>query len=76
MTLSLKELKPGQKGKILAVKSEGEFGQRIASMGITPGTMVEVERVAPLGDPIDVKVKGYRLSLRKQEASGITIELQ
>lgn len=76
MTIPLRELKPGQKGKILAVKSKGELGKRIASMGITPGAMVEVKRVAPLGDPIDIKVKGYHLSLRKEEAGGITVELQ
>jgi DtxR family Mn-dependent transcriptional regulator len=75
MTIPLKELKPGQKGKILAVKSGGELGKRIADMGITPGAIVEVKRVAPLGDPIDVKVKGYHLSLRKDEATGITVEL-
>jgi Fe2+ transport system protein FeoA len=44
-------------------------------MGVTPGTVVEVERVAPLGDPIDIKVKGYHLSLRKEEAEGIEVEL-
>jgi DtxR family Mn-dependent transcriptional regulator len=76
MRVPLKDLKPGQKGKILAVKSEGELGKRIADMGITPGAMVEVKRVAPLGDPIDVKVKGYHLSLRREEATGITVELQ
>ena len=43
-------------------------------MGVTPGAVVEVERVAPLGDPIDIKVKGYHLSLRKDEAAGIEIE--
>ncbi|AEB08224.1 metal-dependent transcriptional regulator [Desulfobacca acetoxidans] len=75
MTLPLRELKPGQKGKILAVKNEGDLGKRIADMGITPGTLVEVERVAPLGDPIDIKVKGYHLSLRRDEATGITVEL-
>ncbi|MEJ2672349.1 MAG: FeoA domain-containing protein [Deltaproteobacteria bacterium] len=44
-------------------------------MGITPGALVEVERVAPLGDPIDIKVKGYHLSLRLEEAKSITVEL-
>ena len=43
-------------------------------MGVTPGSVVEVERIAPLGDPIDIKVKGYHLSLRKEEAEGIEIE--
>jgi len=44
-------------------------------MGVTPGTLISVERVAPLGDPIETKVKGYHLSLRKDEASTITVEI-
>jgi len=42
-------------------------------MGATPGTIVEIEKVAPLGDPIEVKIKGYHLSLRKEEAAAITV---
>lgn len=70
----LKDLKPGQKGKVLKVNARGETNKRIVEMGVTPGAVVEVERVAPLGDPIDIKVKGYHLSLRKEEAEGIEIE--
>jgi Fe2+ transport system protein FeoA len=44
-------------------------------MGVTPGTTIEIKRVAPLGDPIEVKVRGYHLLVRKSEASGITVEL-
>ena len=44
-------------------------------MGVTPGATIEVRRVAPLGDPIDVKVRGYHLSVRKQEAKGIRVEI-
>jgi len=73
-TSSLKDLKPGQKGKVLKISVRGEVNKRIVEMGITRGSVVEVERVAPLGDPIDVKVKGYHLSLRKDEAEGIEIE--
>lgn len=75
MTVStLKDLKPGQKGKVLKVKTRGETNRRIVEMGVTPGSLVEVERVAPLGDPIDIKVKGYHLSLRKEEAAAIDVE--
>lgn len=73
--LRLKDLKPGQKCKILKVRGHGEINKRILEMGVTPGSVVELERVAPLGDPIDVKVKGYHLSLRKDEAEGIDIEI-
>ena len=73
-TAKLKDLKPGQKGKVLKINVRGETNKRIVEMGVTPGAVVEVERVAPLGDPIDIKVKGYHLSLRKDEAEGIEIE--
>lgn len=72
--LKLKDLKPGQKGKVLRILSHGETGKRITEMGVTRGSIVEVERVAPLGDPIDIKIKGYHLSLRKEEADGIEVE--
>jgi len=70
----LNDLKPGQKGKVLKINARGEINKRIVEMGVTPGAVVEVEGVAPLGDPIDIKVKGYHLSLRKDEAGGIEIE--
>jgi len=71
---NLKDLKPGQKGKVMKIRVRGETNKRIVEMGVTPGAVVEVERVAPLGDPIDIKVKGYHLSLRKEEAEGVEIE--
>jgi DtxR family Mn-dependent transcriptional regulator len=74
MTAKLRNLKPGQKGKVLRIGSRGETNKRIVEMGVTPGTIVEIERIAPLGDPIDVKVKGYHLSLRKEEAEKIEVE--
>ncbi len=74
-TVTLKDLKPGQKGKVLKINARGETNKRIIEMGITPGAVVEVERVALLIDPIDIKVKGYHLSLRKEESDGIEIEV-
>lgn len=71
----LKDLKPGQRCKVVKVRGRSEVGRRIVEMGVTPGSVVEVERIAPLGDPIDVKVKGYHLSLRKAEAEGIDVEV-
>lgn len=70
----LKDLRPGQRGKVLRISARGATNKRIVEMGVTPGAVVEVERVAPLGDPIEMKVKGYHLSLRKEEAEGIEIE--
>ena len=72
MTL-LRELKPGQKGKVIKISGRGPVHRRILDMGIVKGTEIEVERVAPLGDPIEIKVKGYHLSLRKEEASNIFV---
>lgn len=70
------ELKPGQKARILKVRAGGPIRKRIADMGLSKGVLVEVERVAPLGDPMQIKVRGYHLSLRKSEVDGITVEIQ
>lgn len=73
--ITLDKVKPGRKGRVIKITGRSGVNKRIADMGVVPGTVVEVERVAPLGDPIDVKLKGYRLSLRKREASNITVEI-
>lgn len=71
----LKDLKQGQKCKILKVRGRGETNKRLIEMGITPGSVVELESIAPLGDPLNIKVKGYHLSLRKNEADSIDVEI-
>ena len=72
----LLKLKPGQKGRILKVPGSGAVQRRIMDMGLVKGAEIEVERVAPLGDPLEVKIKGYHLSLRKSEAAGIFVEVE
>ncbi len=74
MGVSLAELTPRRKGRVLKLRGLGAAKKRIVEMGVTPGTVVEVERVAPLGDPMEIKVKGYHLSLRREEAEGIEVE--
>jgi DtxR family Mn-dependent transcriptional regulator len=74
MCMTLRELKPGEKGQIEQVGGGRAVKRRIADMGVTRGSLVEVIRVAPMGDPIDVKIRGYHLSLRKDEAAGITVK--
>lgn len=74
--IPLMDVKPGQKARIVKISGRGSTNKRIVDMGVEPGTMIEVERVALLGEPVDVKVKGYHLSLRKDEATGITVEVQ
>ena len=71
----LSDSKPGEKGKIVKVGGEGNIRRRILDMGMVTQTEVEVERVAPLGDPIEVKLRGYHLSLRKEEAANVYIEV-
>ncbi len=71
---SLAELKPGEKGRVVKVGGKGSGRRRIIDMGLVSGAEIEMERVAPLGDPIEVKVKGYHLSLRKEDAANIYVE--
>ncbi len=76
MQVTLDEMKPKQRGVIAKITGGGHVNRRIAEMGVVAGTPIEVKRVAPLGDPIDVIVKGYHLSLRKEEARNITVDVQ
>ena len=75
-TKPLNELKPRERGKIIRVGGGGGIHRRLLDMGLVSGSEVEVERVAPLGDPIEVKIKGYHLSLRKEEAANIQVEVE
>ena len=72
---TLDQVKPGQKAEVIALEGEGGIKNRITEMGLIRGSKIEVERVAPLGDPMDIKVRGYRLSLRKEEASRVMVKL-
>lgn len=74
--MTLADLKPGQSGKILKIHLAGELKRRMMDMGVLAGTDVRVEKVAPLGDPIEVHIKSYQLSLRKGEAKEIEVEAQ
>lgn len=71
---NLAELKPSEQGTIIKVRGSGGTGKRLMEMGLTPGSIITVEKIAPLGDPIDIKIKGYHLSLRREEAVGVKIE--
>lgn len=76
MTKELHLLQPGEKGIVVAVKGGGAIKRRIVDMGMVSGTAVEVCKFAPLGDPMEIKVKGCNLSLRKREAAFIFVELE
>lgn len=74
MERKLKELKPGEKGTIIKVIGEGAIKRRMMDMGVTKGVEVLVRKVAPLGDPIEVNIRGYELTFRKTEAENIIVE--
>lgn len=73
--MNLAALKPGESGTIQAIGAIGPLKRRLMDMGVLVGETVKVEKVAPFGDPIEVTVKSYKLSLRKKEAQGIEVEV-
>lgn len=74
MERTLRSLKPGEQGIIALVKGKGPVKRRLMDMGVIRGSEIQVEKIAPLGDPIEVKIKGYSLTLRKQDAENILIK--
>lgn len=70
---TLKEAKPGESVTVKSLTATGALRRRIMDMGITKGTTVTVRKVAPLGDPIEITVRGYELSIRKSEAEHIEV---
>lgn len=71
---NLENLKPNQSGIVISIGNKGPIKRRLMDMGITPGVKVKVVKVAPFGDPIEINIRGYELSLRKNEATQILIE--
>lgn len=71
----LGELNPGERGRVLRLGGRGLIRHRLLDMGLVTGSEVEVERVAPLGDPVEIRIKGYHLSLRKEDAASIQVEV-
>ena len=72
--MTLRELKPGEEGVVASLGTKGPMKRRIMDMGVTPGVSIKVIKVAPLGDPIEVNIRGYELSLRKEEANQIILK--
>ena len=71
---TLKDLKVGESAKVVRLHGQGAVRRRIMDMGITRGTVVKVRKVAPLGDPLELTVRGYELSIRKADAQMVEIE--
>ena len=70
---TLKDVRVGQTAKVVKLNGEGPVKRRIMDMGITKGVEIFVRKTAPLGDPVEVKVRGYELSLRKADAEMIEV---
>ena len=76
MSRNLKDLEVGDRGRVVGYASSGRaYRKKLLAMGLTPGVRFDVTRVAPMGDPVEIRVRGYRLSLRRDEADALTVEV-
>lgn len=74
MSIKIEELKPGDTAEIIGYDSKDKtYRQKILSMGLTRGTQITVKKAAPLGDPVEIEVRGFSLSLRKHEAQVLSL---
>ena len=73
--MTLEKLVPGESGRIVKIHGRGAIRRRLVDMGLTPGVRIEVVKPSPLGDPIEYRLRGYHLSLRRSEARTIEVEL-
>lgn len=74
--MKLADLQTGQDGKIVGFSKGGKmYRQKLMAMGLVKGTKFSITRVAPMGDPVEIKVRGFALSLRKTEADALTVEV-
>ena len=71
--MTLKELNPGESGTVKSIGEKGVMRRRLMDMGVTPGVSIKLIKIAPLGDPIEVNIRGYALSLRKSDAEQIIV---
>ena len=76
MTKTLDEFSIGETGVIKTVAGEGKIRRRLFDMGVTPGAEVLLRKKAPLGDPLEITIRGYELTLRKTEAACVTMEVK
>ena len=75
MLKKLSEFKIGETGLVKKVEGEGRFRRRLLDMGVTPGTTIYLRKKAPLGDPLAITLRGYELTLRKDEAQLVVLEV-
>ncbi len=72
--ITLKDLKPGEKGKIIKFVKKDQLVKRLTDLGATSNEIITVKKIAPLGDPIDVEIRGFHISIRKKDAENIIVE--
>lgn len=70
---TLKDLKPGEKACVDSILVDGLMRRKLMDMGVTPGVEIELNKTAPFGDPIEIRLRGYALSLRKKDAENIVL---
>ena len=76
MEKKLNEFTVGESGLVRKIEGEGKIRRRLFDMGVTPGAEIMLRKLAPLGDPVEVNLRGYELSLRKSEASCVVMEVK
>lgn len=74
LPIPLSLLQPGDRGEVVMVQAEGQVRQRLLEMGFIRGAQLRVEKLAPLGDPMELVIKGYHLSLRRDESACILVQ--
>ncbi len=74
MLITVDKLKPGQKGVVVALSGQGAVRRHIIDMGVTPDAVIIMRKAAPMGDPLEINVRGYELSIRKSDAQYISVE--
>ena len=73
--MNLKEMRVGESGRVAGYSESGRgYRRKLLAMGLTPGTELNVTRVAPMGDPVEIRVRGFKLSLRRDEAAAVQVE--
>ena len=76
MEKKLSEFVPGERGIVVRIEGEGRIRRRLFDMGVTPGADIVLRKLAPLGDPVEVTLRGYELTLRKSEAECVRMEVK
>lgn len=75
MTKPLSDLKPTESGRVVSISGSGQLKHRLVAMGVTPGAWLIVRKFAPLGDPMEINIRNYALSIRRHDARSIMVDM-